>query len=185
MVEPARQPPRIDGAYLGMTLFPSVVAVRLNELQTPGPFAGAGGTIRFGQMVLPWLGLGLRVGGLGAVRSEEGARQVLGMGGLLVDFDFVPAPKRLPLTLVASFGFGGGAATQEGVPNRSGFGGALFGATIRYEWFPGAHRYRPTTGGGFGLGPELGYLGATPAARGRPMAHAAYLGLSMTWYFGS
>ena len=179
------EPPRIDGPYLGLALFSSVTAVRVNDLDTPGPFAGAGGYVRFGQMVLPWLGLGLRVAGSGGVRSQEGARQVLGMGGLLMDFDFVPVPKRLPLTLIASFGFGGGAVTEAGQDDRSGLGGAIFGAAVRYEWFPRVMRYRPSKGGGFGLGPELGWLGATPAAAGRPMAHAAYVALSMTFYFGS
>lgn len=183
-VAPARKPPRIDGPYLGLVPYGGIALTRVNDLQTGGPFGVGGGYLRFGQMVLPWLGLGLQAGGNGGARSEDGVRQTLGQGALLVDFTFVPSPKRVwGLSLRASFGFGGGAVMQPGRA-RSGFGGAFFGAGIRYEFFPGAAKYRPTKGGGFGLGPELAWLGATPAARGRPMANSIYLGVAMTWYFG-
>mgnify|MGYP002140834198 CR=1 FL=1 len=35
------------------------------------------------------------------------------------------------------------------------------------------------------LGPELGWLGFTPAAAGRPMSNTIYIGLFMGFYFGS
>jgi hypothetical protein len=163
----------------------AIVFTRVNDLSTPGPFAAGGGYIRFGQMVLPWLGLGLQAGGNGGARSQDGARQRLGQGALLVDFTFVPAPKRAQgFSLRASFGFGGGAVKEAGVARRSGFGGAFFGAGVRYEFFPGAAKYRPTRGGGLGMGPEIGWLGATPAARGRPMSNTIYVALAVTWYFG-
>lgn len=182
----AQRPPRIDGAYLGLGMYGAATALRVNDLDTPGAFAGGGGYLRFGQMVLPWLGLGLQFGGGTGVRSESGARQTLGQGGFLVDLNFLPARERVPgLSLRTSFGFGAGAVREAGQSGRSGFGGALFGASARYELFPGAMNYRPTRGGGFGIGPELGWLGATPAARGRPLANTFYLALSMTFYFGS
>ncbi|MEX1367219.1 MAG: hypothetical protein AB1Z98_29100 [Nannocystaceae bacterium] len=181
----APSPPRIDGVYLGGTVFGGIGILRVNDLVTGTPFATFGGTITVGQMVFPWLGLGLHGGGGGGVRSEEGARQTLGQGYVGMDFKFVPAPQRLPLSLRASFGFGGGAVRQEGITNRSGFGGAQFGAGIRYELFPFAKRFRPYRGGGLGLGPELGWIGFTPAAAGRPMSNVIYLALSTTFYFGS
>jgi hypothetical protein len=181
----AGAPPRIDGAYLGGVLGFGVGLVRVNGLSTPGPFASFGGALRFGEYVLPWLGLGLSVGGGGGTRTESGARQQLGQGRLAVEFNFVPAPKRLPLQLRTSFGFGGGAVKEAGASGRAGFGGAVFGAAARYEWFPGAAKRRPYRGGGFGIGPELGWIGFTPAAAGRPMSNTIYLALAMTFYFGS
>lgn len=181
----AQKPPRLSGPYLGLSLLGTVTGARVNSFGTDAPFAGGGGFLRFGQFVLPWFGLGLSVGGTGGVASDEGARQSLGQGGLLVDFEFVPAPKRVGgLSLRTSFGFGGGAITEEGIEGRSGYGGALFGAGLRYAFFPGAQRYRATKAGGFGIGPELGWLGFTPAAAGRPMSNTFYAGLSMAFYFG-
>jgi hypothetical protein len=181
----APSPPRIDGPYVGAVLFSGITLARVNDLETGGGFAAFGGTFRFGEMVLPWLGLGLQVGGSGAVRSQDAARQTLGQGLLAVDLSFVPVPKRMPLTLRASFGFGGGAVREVGVPDRAGFGGAMFGAAVRYEWFPWAKVRRPFKGGGFALGPELGWIGFTPAAAGRPMSNTIYLALALGFYFGS
>lgn len=171
-----------------MAIYGTASLVRVNGLETQGsPFAGFGGHARVGQMVLPWLGFGLAVGGALGVRSERterGVRQRLGIGELLVDTTFVPIPRRA-WSVRAGFGFGGGAVRQAGVDKRAGFGGALFSLATRYELFPFANRFRPNRGGGFGVGPELGWIGATPSARGRPMAHVLYLGLSTTIYFGS
>jgi len=181
-------PPRIDGTYLGMAVYSTASLVRVNRLETEGsPFAGFGGHARIGQMVLPWLGFGLLVGGVLGVRSErsqDGARQRLGLGELMVDTTFVPIPRRT-WTVHAAFGFGGGAVRQAGDSKRAGFGGAVFSVATRYELFPFAKRFRANRGGGFGVGPELGWLGATPAAAGRPMANIFFVGLSTTIYFGN
>lgn len=177
-------PPRIDGVYLGLAMYGTATLARVNRLQTPGPFAGFGGHVRVGQMVLPWLGLGISVGGDYGTRSQQGARQLVWLAQFMVDGTFVPVP-RIPFSIRTSFGFGGGAVREANVSARSGYGGAVFGAALRYEFFPGAKRYRPAKGGGFGLGPELGWIGATPAASGRPMANVIYLGIAGTFYFGS
>lgn len=182
---PAPRPPRIDGTYLGGTVLAGVGLIRVNDFDTPGGFAAFGGTFTVGQMVFPWLGLGLHGGGGGMVRSKDAVRQKVGQGHLGVQFKFVPLPRRrVPLSLLASFGFGGGAVRQEGIAKRSGYGGAQFGAAVRYELFPWASKRRPYRGGGFGLGPELGWVGFTPAATGRPMSNVVYLALSATFYFG-
>jgi hypothetical protein len=177
-------PPRLDGTYLGFAIYGAAIVTRVRRLQTPGPFAGAGGYVRVGQMVLPWLGLGISVGGAYGTRTQSGARQRVWIAEMLVDGTFVPVP-RIPFTLRTSFGFGGGAVREAEVAARSGYGGAVFGAALRYELFPGAKRYRPTRGGGFGIGPELGWIGATPAALGRPMANVVYLAISGNFYFGT
>ncbi len=176
-------PPRVDGPWVGFVAHPTIGLVRVRDLNTDGAFAGAGGAVSVGETVLPWLGIGLQIGGAYAVRSEQGVRQQLGHGALMVDFRFLPVP-RVPLSVRTSFGLGGGAVTQAGVPGRSGYGGAVFGGAVRYEIFPGVARYRPHRAGGFGLGPELGWIGATPTKPGRPMANLFYLGLSGTFYFG-
>lgn len=177
-------PPRLDGTYLGAVLGPGIALARVNGYSTDGAFAGTGAAARVGQMILPWLGLGISAGGSFAVRSERSARQRVGLGYFFVDATFVPIPRR-NLTVRASFGFGGGAVRQEGKSGRGGFGGAMFGAGVRYDFFPLAARKRPNRGGGFAVGPELSWIGATPAARGRPMANVIVLGLATTFYFGT
>lgn len=177
-------PPRLDGVYLGFALYGTATLARVNDLETPGPFPGGGGRIRVGQMVLPWLGLGISVGGVFGTRTQDGARQQLWLAEFMVDGTFIPVP-RVPVSIRTSFGFGGGAVREADVSARSGYGGAVFGAGVRYELFPGVKRYRPTKAGGFGLGPEIGWIGATPAAAGRPMANVIYLGLSGNFYFGT
>ncbi|MCB9566304.1 MAG: hypothetical protein H6710_03660 [Myxococcales bacterium] len=105
-------------------------------------------------------------------------------GALLVDFGFLPLRQR-PLSLHAAFGVGGGAVRQAGIEGRQGFGGAVFKAAARSELCPVAERKRPRRGGGFGLAPELGWIGFPPAAAGRPMSNTLYLSLTLTYYFGS
>jgi hypothetical protein len=177
------RPPRVDGPYIGFSLAFSESFARVNSFPTPSPFSGATPSLRFGQAILPWLTIGMQVTGTFAYRLAE-PRQRLFQGAAIVDFGFLPVP-RIPLSLRVGFGAGGGAVREEGVAARSGFGGAVFTGAVRYEVFPLAARKRPRRGGGFSLGPELGWIGFTPAAKGRPMSNTVYLGLFMGFYFGS
>lgn len=181
-VAPVR-PPRVDGPYIGATLTFSESFARVNDFPTPNPFSGATTGLRFGQAVFPWMTIGLQVTGTFAYRFAD-PRQRLFQGAGLVDFGFLPVP-RIPLSLRVGFGAGGGAVREAGIAARSGFGGAVFTGSVRYEIFPLAARKRPKRGGGFALGPELGWVGFTPAAKGRPMSNTVYLGLFMGFYFGS
>jgi hypothetical protein len=115
--------------------------------------------------------------------ANPGAQQRLGVAGLMMDLGFFPVRHR-GLVLRGSFGFGGGGVREEGRSGRKGFGGPLFGVGAGWTFFPGAARRRPARGGGLGLGPEVSYLVATPAAAGRPMTHALWVGLVVTMYFG-
>ncbi|MCY1055492.1 hypothetical protein [Nannocystis sp. SCPEA4] len=179
------KPPRVDGTYVGGTIGPGISFARVNDFPTPNPFAGGGATFRVGEVVYPWMSVGIEISGNLAYRSAD-PRQRLLQGAFLVDFGFYPlAKKQLPLSLRAGFGAGGGAIRERGRADRSGFGGAVFTAAARYEFFPGAAKRRPTRGGGFSIGPELGWIGFMPAAKGRPMSHTVYLGLFVGFYFGS
>lgn len=173
-------PPRVDGPYVGGMIYAPGAFVRVRDLETPGVFPGVGGSLRAGEAVLRWLTIGVEITGTLAYQGD----QRLGQGALIVDFGFLPLP-RLPLSLHAGFGVGGGAVRQQGIAGRSGFGGAVFKGAVRYDFFPFAAKKRPRRGGGFGLGPELGWIGFTPAAAGRPMSNTVYLGLGMGFFFGS
>ena len=157
---------------------------RVNGLDTPQPFGGFGGSIRLGEALFPWMTLGIQVVGNLAYTRHEGARQRLGQGAFLVEAGFLPVP-RIPFSIRAGLGIGGGAVREQGVEGRSGFGGAVFFAALRHEFFPLAARLRPSRGGGWSIGPEVGWIGQTPAAPGRPMANTLYLGLWTGFYFGS
>jgi hypothetical protein len=180
---PATRPPRIDGPYMGLTLGASGSFARVNNFATPNPLAGSAASLRFGEAILPWMTIGVEIAGTWAYRFAD-PRQRLLQGAFLIDFGFLPS-RKLPLSLHVGFGAGGGAVREAGRSARSGFGGAVFTGSLRYEIFPLADRKRPNRGGGFSLGPELGWLGFTPAARGRPMSNTIYLGLFVGYYFGS
>lgn len=180
---PASKPPRVDGPYIGGTIAAGGSFTRVNNFPTPDPLSGGTASLRVGQAIYPWMTIGLEVAGSYALRAAD-PRQRLWQGAVLIDFGFLPVP-RIPLSLHVGFGAGGGAVRQAGRSARSGFGGAAFTGAVRYEIFPLAARKRPRRGGGFSLGPELGWLGFTPAAAGRPMSNTIYIGLFMGFYFGS
>jgi hypothetical protein len=182
-VSPPVSPPRVDGPYIGLTLGASGSFARVNDFETPNPLMGSAASLRFGEAIFPWMTIGVEIAGTWAYRFAD-PRQRLLQGAALIDFGFLPI-KRVPLSLHVGFGAGGGAVRQTGRSARSGFGGAVFTGSVRYEIFPLAHRKRANRGGGFSLGPELGWLGFTPAARGRPMSNTIYLGLFVGFYFGS
>jgi len=180
---PASKPPRVDGPYIGGMVGGGLSFARVNNFETPDPMPGGSLALRVGQAIYPWMTIGLGITGTLARRFAEPSQRLL-QGGVLVDFGFLPVP-RIPLSLHVGFGAGGGAVREAGRSARSGFGGAVFTGAVRYEIFPLAARKRPRRGGGFSLGPELGWLGFTPAAKGRPMSNTIYLGLFMGFYFGS
>ena len=157
--------------------------MRVNNFTTPNPLLGSAAGLRFGEAILPWMTIGVELAGTWGYRFAD-PRQRLLQGAFLIDFGFLPS-RKLPLSLHVGFGAGGGAVRQADRSARSGFGGAVFTGSVRYEIFPLADRKRPNRGGGFSLGPELGWLGFTPAARGRPMSNTVYLGLFVGFYFGS
>jgi hypothetical protein len=180
LAPPSKPPPRVDGAYIGGIAWGAGVFTRVDGLDTPTPFFGPGGALRAGDVVFPWMTVGVAFTGTGAYASAAS----VGFGGLLVELGFLPVP-RVPLSIRAGFGFGAGAVLPSDRARRYGFGGALFEGALRYEWFPLAARRRPHTGGGWAIGPELGWLGHTPAGPGRPMANTIVLGLWTGFYFGS
>lgn len=177
------QPPRVDGTFIAVSAFGTLTFARINDFEAAPAFYGFGGTAHVGETVLPWLAMGVQLTGSLGWGTERGRSQRLGQGGLLVEAAFMPLPPR-PFSIRLGLGAGGGAVREEGRPGRSGFGGALFSGVFRYEFFPVANRKRPRRAGGFAIGPELGWLGFTPVASGRPMSHTILLGFSSSFYFG-
>jgi hypothetical protein len=176
----AIRPPRVDGPYVGAVAFGGVNFAKVLAFDMPGPLIGGGGFVQAGDAVLKWLSLGIAVGGH---TGFAGGKQ-LRAGALLVEVAFIPS-QRLPFSIRTAFGFGGGRITDTATGLRPGFGGAIFKGSLRYEFFPLAAKKRPDRGGGWAIGPELGWLGATPAAAGQPFVHTILLGLSTSIYFGS
>jgi len=174
------RPPRVDGPYVGGVISGAGAFTRVNNLDTPAPFGGFVVDLRAGDVVFPWMSVGIQVmGGAGWVSDQRVAH-----GGLLMDFGFYPI-KRVPFSLRAGFGFGAGAVNDEDATKRFGFGGALFKAGARYAFFPTAAKRRPQRGGGWSIGPELGWLGYTPTGPGQPMNNVLTLGLWTGFFLGS
>ncbi len=174
--------PRVSGWFMRADLDAAVAFARVRDLDTPRPHMGPAGSLAVGQVVTPWLALGLRVWGqLGW--ANPGARQRLGQGAVLLDGTFRPLPRK-NLLLRTSLGVGGGAVREAGRKGRAGFGGPVFALDVSYAFFPGVRRYRPYRAGGFFLAPHVGYVVATPAAKGRPMAQSVVAGLAVGFYFG-
>lgn len=177
--EPIR-PPRVDGPYVGVLAIGTANFASVVDLDTPAPLLGGGGFVQAGDAVFAWMSIGIALGGQTAVFGK----QRLNQGALLVELAFIPA-RRYPLSIRTAFGFGGGAIREDGITRRFGFGGALFKGSLRYEFFPLAGKRRPDRGGGWAIGPELGWLGATPAGKGQPFVNTLLLGISTSFYFGS
>lgn len=177
----APKPPRIDGGYFGGSVPLTLGFKRINGLDTPTPFLGSALDFRTGDAVFDWMTIGMELMLTFDSSNAKGGQQDKG-GQLLIDFGFYPKPSK-PLSFRAAFGFGGGRVTQADGAS-SGYGGAAFKAALRYEFFPNAHKYRPHTAGGMGLGPEFGFLANTPGRPGGPMSNTVYLALAFTWYRG-
>jgi hypothetical protein len=149
------------------------------DFETPDPFVGGGAGFRAGDVVLDWMSIGFEVDVL--VGSAPSGYREAG-GQLLIDLGFYPLDKRR-WSIHGAFGFGA-ASVRDADGTASGFGGGAFRLATRYEFFPGASKYRPRTGGGMGIGPELGFLSNPPGRAGGPMSNTLYLALSFTWYRG-
>jgi hypothetical protein len=169
---------------VGGVAWGSIAFARVDSLDTPDPFVGPGGGIRAGDVVFPWLAIGIGLLGNGGFAPSQSPAQRLGWGGILVEAGFYPAP-RVPFSIRVGAGFGAGAVLRGSSARRFGFGGAIFEGSVRYEWFPLAARKRPRRGGGWAIGPDIGWVGHTPAGPGRPMTNTVYAGLWTGFYFGS
>ena len=174
------RPPRVDGPYFGVVAAGTANFTNVIGLDTPTPLIGGGGFVQAGDAVFPWMSIGIAAGG----QFGSAGKQKMFEGALLVELAFLPV-HRYPLSIRTGFGFGGGAVREDGLDRRFGFGGALFKGSLRYEFFPVAARKRPDRGGGWAIGPELGWLGATPSAKGQPFVNTILLGVSTSFYFGS
>ncbi|PRP95181.1 hypothetical protein ENSA7_74950 [Enhygromyxa salina] len=175
------QPPRISGTYFGMTIWPALSWAYSPNLVVEHSMAlpGGGGSLRLGQAVFPWMTIGLDASG----GFYFGQHTFFMKGGLLVELGFYPMP-RYPFSFRGGFGFGAGLITDDRTDDRGGVGGPLFMGSVRYEFFPNAERTRPRRPGGWVVGPELGWRGFTPAAKGRPMSNTLLLGIWFGYYWG-
>jgi hypothetical protein len=173
--------PRISGTYFGMTLWPALAwAYSPNlEVDQSDVIAGGGGALRLGQAVFPWMTIGLDASG-GFYWNRH---TFFTKGGLLVELGFYPVP-RYPLSLRGGFGFGAGLILDDRTEEKGGVGGPRFMGSVRYEFFPNAERKRPRKPGGWVVGPEIGWRGFTPAAKGRPMSNTILLGVWFGYYWG-
>lgn len=175
------RPPRISGTYLGMTIWPALSWAYSPNLPVDHAMAlaGGGGALRLGQAVFPWMTIGVDASG----GFYFGPHTFFTKGGLLIELGFYPVP-RYPFSFRGGFGFGAGLIIDDRTDERGGVGGPRFMGSVRYEFFPQAERKRPRRAGGWVLGPELGWRGFTPAAKGRPMSNTLLLGLWFGYYWG-
>ena len=97
----------------------------ITDYRPDGPFLGGGLIVRAGQVVYPWLSLGLTFTGVFGAANDQRLRHF----ALLAEFDIYPAPS-LPLSLRLAAGAGGGRATEPGRDDRPGLFGAAFQAII-------------------------------------------------------
>ncbi len=174
-------PPRVSGVYLGMGIWPALSwAFSPNlEVDQRGALGGGGGSLRLGQAVFPWMTLGLDADG-GFYFAPD---RVFMNGGAMIEAGFYPWSRR-PLSLRVGFGFGAGLMLDDRSELRGGVGGPKFMAGLRYEFFPRAAQRRAREPGGWMLGPEIGWRGFTPAAKGRPMSNTVLIGVCFGYYWG-
>jgi len=183
LAEPARppspRPPRIDGPFMIGHVAVASQFSRIGSIDDARPGVGPLGRLELGQVVLPWLTMGVEVSfGAGFTSSSRSLH-----GGLMAQFGFIPI-RDAGLALRVATGFGAGTIRQDGVEQRAGFGGALMGSGVRYWFFPGGERRRPTRAGGFAIAPEFAWQGYLPSRSGGPMSHVVTLGLAAAIFFG-
>ena len=174
-------PPRVSGTYFGMTIWPALSWVTSPnlEIDQSATLPGGGGSLRLGQAVFPWMTIGVDAGG-----GFYFNRDTLFMkGGLLIELGFYPVP-RYPFSFRTGFGFGAGLILDDRAEDKGGVGGPRFMGALRYEFFPKAAQTRPRRSGGWVVGPEIGWRGFTPAAKGRPMSNTFLLGIWFGYYWG-
>jgi hypothetical protein len=177
--------PRISGTYLGMTIWPGLAWAYSPNLEVDGQvldhgtIVGGGGAMRLGQAVFPWMTIGLDASG-GFYFNQH---TFFTKGGLLIELGFYPVP-RYPFSIRGGFGFGAGLILDDRINEKGGVGGPRFMGSLRYEFFPQAERKRPKKPGGWVVGPELGWRGFTPAAKGRSMSNLVMLGIWFGYYWG-
>jgi hypothetical protein len=179
---PGERTPRISGTYFGMTIWPGLAwaySPNLGDIDQSAVIAGGGGALRLGQAVFPWMTIGLDASG-GFYFNRH---RFFTKGGLLVELGFYPVP-RYPFSLRGGFGFGAGLILDDRAEEKGGVGGPRFMGSVRYEFFPHAERRRPRKPGGWVVGPEIGWRGFTPAAKGRPMSNTILLGVWFGYYWG-
>jgi hypothetical protein len=140
-----------QGYYLGGGA--QVATIRSHDKDLGRLSAGYGSafSLRLGEMVTPWLGVGVELGGGQAANS----RWSQGFGGLLLDVQLVPWRS---LAIHGSAGLGAILAKDQKklVTGSKGTGGAYYGAGVRYDLFP----FYESGSGGFGITPgaEVRYL---------------------------
>jgi hypothetical protein len=141
--------------------------------------AGPSFNLRLGEMVFPWLALGLQMGG-GAARND---RAKYSYGHLMIESGIYPfAP--VPISLRLATGIGFGSMRDERWPDRFGVGGATMRGGLRYEFFPLASRFRPKRAGGWSIAPELAAVVTPGRGAGRAAIYGAELSVWTAYYFG-
>lgn len=174
-----RAPRARQGYYIGAGLRTGVTAAENENVGSFGALTHFGGVVRFGQMTLPWLGLGISGGG----GNEQNGDWSLGYGGLQLEVQVEPFDLDLAFRIAA--GVAGGRASrideaeaQEDDPDF--FFGSSYAVGVSYDWFP---FYTPSRYDSGGLALTLFAEGRyTPG--GDVNLGGGFLGVEVTWWTG-
>lgn len=133
-----RAPRARQGYYIGGGLRSGIAAAEADadSVGSLGTLTHFGLWLRFGQKPLPWLGVGLALGG-GTEANEDWS---VGSGGLLLDLQLEPF-STLDLAVRGSIGVGGGGISRaneadETEDDPSFMFGPIYAVGLSYDWFP-------------------------------------------------
>lgn len=135
-----------QGYYVGLGGGSVFNANFRTEDDNTGTLTGGASQLRLGQMVTPWLGFGLQIGGGAA--SADGLST--GFGGLMLDAQVVPFDH---LALHVALGAGGLSLTDDSNDDGmlEGTGGGYYAVGLSYDWFP----FYDGGSGGWSLTPHV------------------------------
>lgn len=177
-----RAPAPRQGFYLGGGLR-SGVAAAAADADAVGDFGTLthfGGFFRFGQKPLPWLGVGLALGG----GSESNDDWSVGYGGLLFELQVEPF-ESLDLALRGGVGVGGGSAsrmdlTLETEEDPGFMFGSMYQLGVSYDWFP-FYDSKAYSSGGTAL---TFFVEGRFFPGGDVTTGGGFIGVEITWWTG-
>lgn len=177
-----RLPAPRQGYYLGGGLRSGVASARA-EAESVGGFGTLthfGGFFRFGQKALPWLGVGLALGG----GSESNDDWSVAYSGLLLELQAEPFDG-LDLAFRGSVGVGGGSVsrsdlTQETDDDPGFMFGPMYQVGLSYDWFP---FYNDKANGSGGTALTF-FVEGRFFPGGDVTTGGGFVGIEVTWWTG-
>ena len=170
LLEPPR--PR-QGYYFSLGAVGAMAGHEVRERGWLGPWPGAGGGLRLGQAILPWLDLGIGAAVVGTFEERFAAVH----GRLSIEAQLRPAGP-LAIRLYGGFGVTDPYRRIAGAPKLTGRVGGTYGIAVGWELYPARD---PKRSGGLAVLPYVWFEGSPDPGFATVMGG---VGIEITWWTG-